>query len=121
MTSTTTPRLPMKHFIELTPDEFSSLDSPFLTPMKTTYSAGDELAVTVKDHREQAVLTITRVIKDKVNGKWCYLCLSGIDDLKGLFEPNGRKEDAENDPDPKVLPGYTSKAAPAEGADQLHY
>lgn len=71
----------MKHFIELTPGEFQNLDSPFLTPMKTTYSAGDELVVTVKDHREQAVLNITKVIREKVNAHYCYLCLTGIDDL----------------------------------------
>ena len=111
----------MKHFIELTPDEFQNLDSPFLTLMKTTYSAGDELVVTVKDHREQAVLNITKVIREKVNAHYCYLCLTGIDDLKGLFEPNGRKENSNDEPAPRVLPGYVSNAAPLPGSEQLHY
>lgn len=78
----------MKHFIELTPEQFENIDTPFLTIMKSTYSAGDELVVTVAGHREQAVLGISRVIKEKVNGKWCYLCLTGIDDVKNLFTRN---------------------------------
>lgn len=82
----------MKHFIELTPEQFQALDTPFLTTMKSTYSAGDELVVTVADHREQAVLGIARVIKEKVNGKWCYLCLTGIDDLQGLFTKNASQQ-----------------------------
>lgn len=72
----------MKHFIELTPDQFAALDTPFLTISKSTYAAGDELVVTVKDHRDQAVLGISKVVREKVNGKWCYLCLTGIDDIK---------------------------------------
>lgn len=78
----------MKHFLELTPEQFENIDTPFLTLMKSTYSAGDELVVTVAGHREQAVLGISRVIKEKVNGKWCYLCLTGIDDVKNLFTRN---------------------------------
>lgn len=93
----------MKHFIELTPEQYSELDTPFLTIMKSTYSAGDELVVTVEGHREQAILTITRVIKEKVNGKYCYLCLSGINDI------------------PASVGGGPSGAAPLPGKEMLHY
>lgn len=72
----------MKHFLELTPEQFADIDSPFLTLHKSTYSQGDELVISVKDHREQVILTISKVVTEKVNGKWCYLCLTGIDDLR---------------------------------------
>lgn len=69
----------MKHFIELTPQQFEELATPFLTISKSTYAEGDELIVSVKDHRDQAVLGISKVIREKVNGKWCYLCLTGFE------------------------------------------
>lgn len=82
----------MKHFIELTPDEFQNIDTPFLTPYDSRSGVGDELIITMKDHREQAVLGITRVIKEKVNAHYCYLCLSGIDDVKNLFTRNASQQ-----------------------------
>ncbi len=85
----------MKHFIELTQEQFENIETPFLTLMKSTYSAGDELVVTVAGHREQAILGISRVIKEKVNGKYCYLCLTGIDDTKNLFTRNLSQTGAE--------------------------
>lgn len=82
----------MKHFLELTPEQFENIDTPFLTLMKSTYSAGDELVVTVDGRREQAILGITRVIKEKVNAHYCYLCLSGVDDVKNLFTRNASQQ-----------------------------
>ena len=85
----------MKHFIELTPEQFENIDTPFLTLMKSTYSAGDELVVTVEGRREQAILGISRVIREKVNAHYCYLCLTGIDDVKNLFTRNLSQTGAE--------------------------
>lgn len=85
----------MKHFLELTPEQFENIDTPFLTLMKSTYSAGDELVVTVDGRREQAILGISMVIKEKVNAHYCYLCLTGIDDTKNLFTRNLSQTGAE--------------------------
>jgi hypothetical protein len=73
----------MKHFLDLPPDEFGAIDSPFLTINKGTYSGGDELILSMTGHREQITVGITKVITEKVHQKWCYLVLSGLDDLRG--------------------------------------
>lgn len=83
----------MKHFIELTPEQFNEIDTPFLIANKKEgYRAGDELFVTVKDSRNQAKLDITRVLTEKVNAHYCYLCLKGIDDIKDLFTRNASQQ-----------------------------
>lgn len=78
----------MKHFLSLTPDQFTNIDSPFLTLHKSTYSSGDELVISMEDHREQVTLGISKIITEKVNKHYCYLCLTGIDDIKDVFVKN---------------------------------
>ena len=80
----------MKHFIEIEPDQ--EITSPMLTEDKTTFSAGDELVVTVKGHREQAILNITSVNRERVFKGWVYLGLTGIDDIKDLFTRNASQQ-----------------------------
>lgn len=83
----------MKHFIEIEPDQ--DITSPMLAKNKPTFSAGDELVVTVKGHREQAVLGISSVNREKVNHGWVYLGITGIDDIKNLFTKNLSQTGAE--------------------------
>lgn len=72
----------MKHFITLTPEQFVELDSPMLADDKTTFSKGDELVIEVEGTRDQSVVTISSINREKVHKGYCYLGLTGIDDLR---------------------------------------
>ena len=72
----------MKHFITLTPEQFSDLESPMLTEDSTTFSKGDDLVITIEGTREQETVTISSINREKVFKGWCYLGLTGIDDIR---------------------------------------
>jgi len=63
----------MKHFLEVS--DLSQISSPMLTEDKSTFSTGDELVITVAGHREQIVVTIDSINRDRVFKGWCYLGL----------------------------------------------
>ena len=69
----------MKHFLEVS--DLSQISSPMLTEDKSTFSTGDELVITVSGHREQIVVLIDSINRERVFKGWCYLGLRGLDDL----------------------------------------
>jgi len=52
----------------------------------------DELVIEIEGTRAQHILTIEDVHRDRVFSGWCYLQLSGIDDLRGLFSRNASQQ-----------------------------
>jgi hypothetical protein len=76
----------MTHIKELPADQFEAIESPLLIEDDPRYASGDSLCLTMEGHREQVTLGITKVCREKVHKGWCYLALTGIDDLKQLFQ-----------------------------------
>lgn len=79
----------MKHFITIEPEQ--TIESPMLA-QDDNFEPGDELVVTVKGQRTQIILNITTVSRERVFKGWCYLGLTGIDDLHNLFTRNLSQE-----------------------------
>lgn len=48
----------------------------------------DELVISIEGTRLQQILNIEAVHTHKVHAGYCYLHLTGIDDLRGLFKRN---------------------------------
>lgn len=63
----------MKHFLEVS--DLTQISSPMLTEDKSTFSTGDELVITVTGHREQIIVTIENINRERVFKGWCYLGL----------------------------------------------
>lgn len=85
----------MKHFKQLTPDEYNAVTSPMLIEDNPAFAKGDELVLTMEGHREQAVLTIQSIHREKVHKGYCYLSLGGVDDIKTTFITNLSQQGAE--------------------------
>ncbi|HRI26009.1 MAG TPA: hypothetical protein PLZ45_15125 [Ferruginibacter sp.] len=77
----------MKHFKTIeTQDEIKNLVL-FKDPGEQVQPK-DELVIQIEGTRLQHVLNIESVHREKVHSGWCYLAVTGIDDLHGLFNRN---------------------------------